>query len=291
MSLHRTILLTALAFLAAFAPAAAQAPAQPPIREITKIAGEVYRFRNAGHFSVFAVTPAGIIVTDPINADAARWLKAELQRRFNQPVRYLVYSHDHSDHSSGGEIFADTAVVVGHENTKRTMIAEKRPTAVPQVTFSDTMTIELGGTVLELSYLGKNHSDNSILMRFPRERVAFAVDWIPVKGMSFRDWPDAYIHDWVEGLKRVEAMDFDILAPGHGPMGVKADVAAFRIYVEELRDLVLPMLRDGKPVAEVVAAARERLGPKYSGWGGYEQMFNLNVEGMYRYLANYRRPN
>ena len=52
----------------------AQAP-QAPVREITKIAGEVYRFRNNFHFSVFAVTPAGIIVTDPINADAARWLE------------------------------------------------------------------------------------------------------------------------------------------------------------------------------------------------------------------------
>src|SRR5712692_6038757 len=52
--------------------------AQAPVREITKIAGEVYRFRNAGHYSVFAVTPAGVIATDPINADAARWLKGEI---------------------------------------------------------------------------------------------------------------------------------------------------------------------------------------------------------------------
>jgi hypothetical protein len=57
--------------------------AQGPVREITQIAGEVYRFRNQNHYSVFAVTPAGIIATDPINADAAQWLKTELQRRFN----------------------------------------------------------------------------------------------------------------------------------------------------------------------------------------------------------------
>ncbi len=54
----------------------AQSP-QAPVREITKIAGEVYRFRNNAHYTVFAVTPAGVIATDPINGDAARWLKAE----------------------------------------------------------------------------------------------------------------------------------------------------------------------------------------------------------------------
>jgi len=120
---------------------------QAPAREITKIAGEVYRFRNANHYSVFAVTPAGVFAPDPINADAARWLKAEIAQRFKQPVRYLVYSHDHADHISGGEVFADTAIVVAHENARTTIIGEKRPTAVPQVTFSDRMALELSGTV------------------------------------------------------------------------------------------------------------------------------------------------
>ena len=93
----------------------AQQPAQPPVREITKIAGEVYRFRNNNHYSVFAVTPAGVIATDPIDAGAAQWLKDEITRRFKVPVRYVVYSHDHADHISGGQVFTD-AVVVAHEN-------------------------------------------------------------------------------------------------------------------------------------------------------------------------------
>jgi glyoxylase-like metal-dependent hydrolase (beta-lactamase superfamily II) len=92
--------------------------AQAPVREVTQIAGEVYRFRNQNHYSVFAVTPAGIIATDPINAEAAQWLKAELQRRFNRPVKYVIYSHDHADHIAGGEVFADTAAVVAHDNAR-----------------------------------------------------------------------------------------------------------------------------------------------------------------------------
>src|SRR5437762_7006022 len=125
----------------------AQTPAPaPPVREITQIAGEVYRFRNNNHYSVFAVTPAGIIATDPINAEAAQWLKAELQKRFSQPVKYLIYSHDHADHISGGEVFADTALVVAHENATMANDNEKRPTAVPQVTFSDRHSSEPGST-------------------------------------------------------------------------------------------------------------------------------------------------
>jgi len=125
MRRRRTLLLGVLAIALLLGPAPGARSQQAPVREITKIAGEVYRFRNANHYSVFAVTPAGVIATDPINADAARWLKAEIAQRFKQPVRYLVYSHDHADHISGGDVFADTATVVAHENAKATIIGDE----------------------------------------------------------------------------------------------------------------------------------------------------------------------
>lgn len=267
-------------------------PAQAPLpikREITQVKGDVYRFQNANHSSVFMVTPRGIIVTDPINADAAKWLKDELAKRFpNNPVRYLIYSHDHADHISGGEVFADTATVVAHENAKGHIVAEKRLTAVPTVTFSDSMTLELGGKAVELTFLGPNHSDNSIVMRFPAERILFAVDFIPVKAVAFRDFPNSWIGEWIDSLKKVEAMDFDVLAPGHGALGTVADVKAFRGYMEELRAAVLAQIRAGKTVEETKAAVKME---KYKDWGAYEMWIGLNVEGMYRHMANYRRPN
>ena len=278
-------LLMALGLVAA--PLARSQPPAAPVREITKLAGEVYRFRNNSHYSVFAVTPAGVIATDPINADAARWLKAEIATRFNRPVRYVVYSHDHADHISGGEVFADTAAVVAHANAKAAIIGEKRPTAVPGVTFTDQMTIELGGTVVELTYVGKNHSDNSIVMRFPRERLLFAVDFIPVNSYAFRDFPDSYMPDWIDSLKRVEAMDFDVLVPGHGPLGNKTSVTMFREYLQDLRDEVTKLAREGKSVDD---AKRLITLPKYAAWNPKE-WFPLNIEGMYRLVQNQRRPN
>jgi glyoxylase-like metal-dependent hydrolase (beta-lactamase superfamily II) len=273
--------------------AQAQAPvtpsAQNPVREITKIAGEIYRFRNNNHFSVFAVTSAGIIATDPINAAAATWLKDELKKRWpDKVIKFVVYSHDHADHISGGEVWADTATVVAHDNAKDAIVGEKRPTAVPQVTFSDRAVIELGGTVMELIYVGRNHSNNSLVMRFPKEKVIFAVDFIPVNAVTFRDLPDAYVDEWIESLRRVEALEFDILAPGHGALGNKANVTAFRNYMEDLRAQVLAAARAGKSLEETKKLVDLS---KYKDWGGYEQMGQLNIEGMYRLVQANRRPN
>jgi glyoxylase-like metal-dependent hydrolase (beta-lactamase superfamily II) len=265
----RHLIVTAIAAFALALPTASQAQApitpsaQNPVREISKIAGEVYRFRNNNHFSVFAITPAGIIATDPINAPAATWLKDELKKRWpDKPIKFVVYSHDHADHISGGEVWADTATVVAHTNAKEVILGEKRPTAVPQVTFSDQATIELGGTVLELSWVGRNHSNNSLVMRFPKEKIAFAVDFIPVNAVAFRDLPDAYLDEWIDSLRRVEAMEFDILAPGHGPLGTKANVTAFRHYLEDLR-------------AQVLAAARRQVAG-----GDQEVGRSLQVQGL-----------
>ena len=196
-------------------PAPRRAP-PPPKRAITRVSGDLYRFQNNFHFTVFYVTDAGVIATDPINVDAAQWLEDEIRARFGQEIRWVVLSHDHADHSPGGEVWADTAFVIAHDNARRTIVAEGRPTAVPDITFSDQFTIHLGGKTVELSYVGRNHTDNMIVANFPAERALYAVDFIPVNSVGFRDFPDGWFPDWISSLKAVEAMDFDTLVPGHG---------------------------------------------------------------------------
>ncbi len=87
--------------------------------EIVNIDGDLYQAGvrgMGGHTTVFLVTPAGVILGDPIRADFAEWLKAELNERFDAQVEYVLYSHHHPDHASGGSVFADTATFVAHEN-------------------------------------------------------------------------------------------------------------------------------------------------------------------------------
>jgi hypothetical protein len=102
-------------------PSQAAAQEKPPARGIVKITGELYRAQNDNHYTVFLVTPQGIILSDPINRDFSRWLKGEIDTRFKQPVRYVVYSHSHWDHAAGGAVFESTATFVAHENMRRNM--------------------------------------------------------------------------------------------------------------------------------------------------------------------------
>jgi glyoxylase-like metal-dependent hydrolase (beta-lactamase superfamily II) len=136
-------------------------------------------------------------------------------------------------------------VVVAHDRAKAAIVGEGRPTAVPDITFSDRLTLELGGKRVELVYLGPSHSDNLIVMNFPDERVLFAVDIVTVKRMPYKNLSDSYFPGWIDALKRIEAIDFDVLAPGHGVLGDKSDVTAHRHYLEALHAEVLAAAREG----------------------------------------------
>ena len=106
--------LAAVLLLAACGGGAEEAEAPPPVREIVNITGDLYRAQNDNHFTVFLVTGDGVILADPINTDFATWLRDEIAARFDSTVRYVLYSHHHWDHASGGAVFADTATFVGH---------------------------------------------------------------------------------------------------------------------------------------------------------------------------------
>lgn len=90
--------------------------AQDAKRSISKVTGDVYRFQNNAHVNVFTITSAGVVVTDPINADAAAWLKAEIAKLTEQPITHLTYSHSHGDHASGGSAYGDVATVIAQQN-------------------------------------------------------------------------------------------------------------------------------------------------------------------------------
>lgn len=254
-----------------------------PTREITNISGDLYRFQNNFHFSVFLVTPDGVIATDPINAEAAQWLKDELASRFNQPVKYLINSHHHADHASGGDVFADTATFIGHEKMVAAAAAQgAEAVRAPDIVYSDNMTLTLGGKTVELHYVGKSHSDNMTVVRFPDEKTVFTVDFISTKRLPFRTLRDSYYPDWIDSIKAVEAMDFEIAAPGHGPLGTRQDVADHRRYHEDLTAAVQAQIDAGKTVEEAKAAITL---DQYKDWTQYEAWLGENVEGAYRILS------
>jgi glyoxylase-like metal-dependent hydrolase (beta-lactamase superfamily II) len=100
-------------------------------QEIGKLTGDIYYARMDDYVSVFMVTSEGIVLVEPIGTEFATWLKAELARRFQAPVKYVIYSHSHWDHASGGAVYTDTARFIGHENMLKNIAIPPASTPLP----------------------------------------------------------------------------------------------------------------------------------------------------------------
>jgi glyoxylase-like metal-dependent hydrolase (beta-lactamase superfamily II) len=285
------------AFLLVFVATAIRVAAQSstpepeaPADEVIPLGDDTYAFVSGGYVSLFVVTDAGVIATDPssqFDPDRANRYKAAIEGITDQPVRYLVYSHDHADHATGGGVFADTATFVSHRNAVEKIAAIGDPnTPVPTIAFDDYLALTLGDTTIELYYAGRNHSDNSVVLYHPAQRLVFAVDFIPVDSLPFRDLPDFYLPEWLDSLTWVEEnLDFDTLVPGHPPVtGTKADVGEIRGYVEDLIAAIDAARADGTAdnSPEMVEAVRAALEPEYGTWANFEEYLPLNIEGVIR---------
>ncbi len=264
-------------------------PSAPPA-EVIEYAEDTFAFDNSGYVSLFIVTDEGVIATDPSSQDGperAEAYAAAIASVTDQPVRYLVYSHYHADHATGGDIFADTATFVSHANAVAPL-AELNEPRVPvlEIAFDSRMSITLGGKTIDLIYTGRNHSDASIVLLYPERSLLFAVDFIPVDRLPFQDLDDSYPEEWIESLRWIdENLAFDVLVPGHPPLpGTKADVGEMRMYFEDLIAAIGAAreqdLADNSP--EMVEAVQAELEPDYGAWGMFEEWLPLNIEGIIR---------
>ena len=256
--------------------AATLAGAQDVKREISRVTFDVYRFQNQFHVNMFVITGAGVVVTDPINAEAAAWLKDEIAKITDEPITYLIYSHSHGDHASGGTEYGDVPYVVMHRNAP-----EDIDLVEATQRFDDQMSFVLGSKTFELTYLGPGHGTDMIAVVVRPDAVAFVVDVVSAKRLFYRDFPGANVDDWIAQVKKVESLDFDILLGGHGQVGVKRDVTNAIGYLEELRAAVLRGLQSGKSVEQL---ENEITMDKYRDWAAYDQWRALNVRGMARHL-------
>ncbi len=265
------------------------APAAPPMFATTKVADNVYVFRYGGYQSMFVVTPEGVIATDPIaylRPQAALTYIDEIRKITRAPIKYLVYSHHHYDHVAGGKPFKDAgAFVVAHKNARAKLEALKYPDIVlPDMVVDQHSTLELGGTRVDLIYVGRNHSDNSLVMLLPKEKILFAVDFIPIQAVMFGDMPDGFLPDWFDSLDRVLALDFTTLIPGHpgpgGRMGTKDDVRAVKEYLTDLSNATRELANQGKCFDEAMKTLKL---PKYESWANYGTQLQGNIERFCEY--------
>ena len=274
-------LLALCLLLGGAATAGAQAP--PPFAT-TKVTDSVYLFRYGGHQAIFVVTPDGVIATDPIaylRPQAATTYIDEIRKITQAPIKYVVYSHHHYDHIAGGAPFkALGATFIAHRNAKMHLERLKNPDVVlPDEVVDGSRVLELGGVKVELHYTGRNHSDNSLVMLIPKDKLLFTVDFVPIQTVQFRDMPDGFLPDWFDSLDRVLALDWDRMIPGHpyagGRFGTKDDVRELKQYMTDLSDAVKAAADGGKCFD---TAMKEIKLPKYEKWRNYDAYLPGNIE-------------
>ncbi len=283
---HRALAAAAAAVLTA-APLAAQ---QPPF-ETTAITEGVYQFRWHGHNGFFVVTEEGVVAVDPISPEAAATYAAEIQRVApGKPLRAIVYSHHHADHASGAGVlrqaFGGRVPIIAHTNAHARLVAQPDPALPPpDLTFVERLTLHSGNRPVELRYLGRSHSDNLIVAYLPREKIVFAVDFVSNDAAGYRDLPDYFFPDFFDTLRRLQEIDYSRIVFGHGLPGDRATVDRQIRYYDDLRSAVAAALERGASEEEAVRSVRL---PQYEQWRAYADWFPLNVQAIYRWLAERR---
>ncbi|HET7911581.1 MAG TPA: MBL fold metallo-hydrolase [Pseudolabrys sp.] len=296
MQIRSLIALSAAVGAAGLATTAmAQTPAQQPMFATTKVDGtdNVYIFRYQNHQAMFVVTPAGVIVTDPISygrPQAAKTYLDEIRKITNAPIKYLIYSHHHYDHIAGGKVFKDAgATVVAHRRAKERLAQLKGlDVVIPDQVVDGKRTIKLGGTALDLIYTGRNHSDSSIVMLLPKEKILFAVDFNSLGAVPSRlAVNDSYPTEWEASLQRTLALNWERMIPGHpgpgGRLGTKKDMEQQIAFMTDMAAEVKKASDAGKCFDPATKDVRL---PKYGTLTGYEQNIEWNI---HRWCGYYGR--
>jgi len=275
------------------APGAAPAGKALPVPvagwDIVQIGPGYYSFRYTGTRNVFLVTPEGVIVTDPIEPAAARILREQIRKLTDQPVKYVVYSHQHWDHILGGQVFKDEgARFVSHANCLAHFDDMPNPQLVrPDVTFEGARhELKLGGRTLELRHLGTNHGNCLVVMTPDTTNVPFIVDLASPGGMPLPMIPDYSLHNWVRTLRELEGWDFAQYVGGHGvPLADKSRLGERREYVEALMAETKREMDAGTPEAQIPDRVAERLRDRFVHLRGFNGIVRDNVRRTMAYYG------
>ncbi len=258
---------------------------------VDEVVPGIFRFAYGAYNTVFITTDAGVIAFDPISPAAAPILAQEIQRAApGAPLLAIVYTHHHADHASGADVlravFGGRVPIIAHEQALMPLLEAADPgLPPPDVTFSQRLVLRPGGREVQLLYLGPSHTSSMIVGLVPDAGFAFAVDFVSNDRVGYRDLGSHVFPDFFRALELLDALEFETIAFGHGPVGGHESVRRQIRYYVDLRDAVLRAVEAGW--SEDEAAERVRL-PGYEEWGGYSEWFALNVRGVYRWLAGER---
>ena len=272
---------------------------------LTKIADNVYSYvgeKDASPAHSFAANAGIVIGTDAvlvvdtlISAKEGERFLADIRKVTGKPIKYVVNTHTHLDHAFGNCVFAKLGATVISHTADRAMLErigagtlqnignyglkpeDMLGTTIvyPSLTFSDLMQIDLGGTMVELIRVAPSHTQGSIVVHVPAQKLLFAGD------ILFTDFhpymADGDITGWAKSIDALLVMDIEKIIPGHGPLSTKKDLKEMKEYLL-LFDAKARELATGSQDADVIAAELKKILPKRSlaDW-----MIAFNVKSRY----------
>ncbi len=218
-------------------PSAARGPEIPEVGYfVEEISDDFYWVTEGTYQVMFVVTTEGVIVVDAPPTIGARTLEA-IASVTNQPITHVIYSHSHIDHIGAANLYPDTATIIAQEETAQQLRRAQDPNRpVPTLTFTSTMTLDVGGKTLELEYPGNNHEPGNIIIYAPGPKILMVVDVVFPGWMMWRRLALAEdIPGLFQVMDRLLEYDFTVAVTGHvGRLGTRADIETQRLFMADL---------------------------------------------------------
>ncbi|MFC4346606.1 MBL fold metallo-hydrolase [Kordiimonas lipolytica] len=230
--------------------------------------GGLYALYGQGGNLGLSVGEDGIILIDDQYAPLTGKIKAAIAAISDAPIRYVINTHFHGDHTGGNENLGDAAVIVAHDNVRQRlsegafiksfgMKMDPQPkVALPSITFNSEMSLHMNGDDARIIFVKNAHTDGDSIIHFQSSNVIHMGD-IMFNGMfPFIDVDNGGDIDGVlAGLDMAIAAadDETIVIPGHGQVTDKAGLVTYRQTMGELREIVAKLKADGKTLEEVEA--------------------------------------
>jgi len=276
----QVILLLTITLLTAISPAISQTLPE----NVAKIDKNVYSYSLDGeYFSMFIVTTDGVIAIESINSMHAKGMVEVIKKITPKPIKYLLHSHNHWDHASGGQVFKDAgAKTIAHVEAYEWMKANTgRDMAVPDESWAgNRKNITLGETTLELHYLGMNHGLGMTVFLIPEQKIAYVADLVTPHRVLFNIVPDFNIKEWERSLEEIIKMDFERAVYSHNhnasPLngGKKQDATDNLQLIRDIRAGLYAEMKKGTNPMTLPSTMKL---PKYKDWAMYDEWLPMNI--------------
>ena len=230
---------------------------QPPQLTLNKIKDDLYEIEGDGGNVALLITNEGVIMVDDKYEQDYDQIMAKEKSITNLPIRYILSTHYHADHSGGNTRFAAGSEIISTLNAHNNIVNKVQSNAPPnmvaaRVTFTTQTDVFLGGKHVVARYFGRGHTNGDAVIYFPDHKVVHTGD-LMTSATPLIDYPGGgSIVEWTKTLDAVmKDLDFDTVIPGHGPVSKKADMLTYRNKAEDLRNKVQAQIRQGKSQDDV----------------------------------------